>query len=166
MDWWTALNLAFPIYGLVSMPLIWFLRWKDMREKLPELTPSDEAYMKRAARGSTVPQVLSYIIVCILTLIALSTVGTYVEVAKNENPMAGWGLLVIYLLGLPLLVIMVIVQLFLVYPKRIRKAEAYAFRTGQASTMLYVQRYQTWLIWVSFTGYFIYSFWFASTFTV
>jgi hypothetical protein len=146
MNMFTLLLGSFSSYLIISMIVVWFLRRKDMKEPLPELLPQDEGYMKIVANGKSDAQLVSYIFTWILTLIAGFTLLTLALSTVPGNESMGWGLLIGFLAFGVMGPLTVLGQAFWLYPKRVRKAEAYALRTRRASRLLKAQRLHAWVI--------------------
>jgi hypothetical protein len=146
MNMITLLLGSFSSYLIISMIVVWFLRRKDMKEPLPELLPQDEDYMKIVASGKAGAQHVSYVLTWLLTLIAAFTLLTLALSTVPGYESMGWGLLLGFLAFGVMGPLTVLGQAFWLYPKRIRKAEAYALRTRRASRLLKAQRLHAWVI--------------------
>jgi hypothetical protein len=144
------------LYGVIAMVVILVNRKRDRavldREdaetgKLNPYGPQESRpavntalYQKKVEEGRAPVQTLSYVFTWILGILAVTILGTF---------LSGTGT-VLFPLALLLILtpITIIVNAFWIYPRRIRMAEARAFKNGTASRRLKNQWIGAWCVWL------------------
>ena len=137
-----VMTLAF-IYGIIALPTIIALRATDKNFVRNNPVVLDDNYFNQAQQGFLPSQIVSFIFSIILTII---TIGIFAMLLVQD------GLIVFVLLALVAFTYPTIVaNIFWVYPKKVRYAEAYAIVHKQTTGFFKFQRVLTWVIWSIYT---------------
>lgn len=106
----------------------------------PKLTPQ---YMNKVASGTTGPQMSSFVLSIILTLLPFATAATAVSFFDDYFFYYGYALIA-------LTPVTIIVNAFWIYPRPIVLAEEYVLAVGERTKMVRLQRTLAWIIWVGY----------------